>query len=308
MVFTTRTVALCLLFCLGCSGGGLSAKSQTDDGNSSQANPPATEAPPGATPPPSTGTPLPAGNLELENVGTKERVAGIFDRWKLKTAVTAGRGTTYAEVTSECQGRVDLDYALTAEQWMDSTRRTAYYTAVDRLIGEIGEKMIADNGNKLTAAEKPLFLRALKALAWQESRWQHYVRYKDWFFVILSGGSYNALDDWGISQVARSMFNAKDLLNTEFFNGRGHCSIAGSLAYGYLEYYRNYMEARSLACNNTGDPVTKLVGAYNRYSSGFSACYNGFSSDAAYKQYQVNAMGGFKTNYTNTPWASLTGR
>ncbi len=67
--------------------------------------------------------------------------------------------------------------------------------------------MITDFGDVLSGTEKALFICALKTLAWQESKWQHYLRYKNWFFALVSGGSYNKLDDWGITQLARSSFD-----------------------------------------------------------------------------------------------------
>lgn len=285
---------LCLLAGLcACNGTSGYNASNSPDGSAPGANPPGGDTPqaPGS------------GGLEQENIGTRERVAGTFDRWRLKTSVTMGRGLSYAEVTAECRDRADENFVLTAAQWQDADRRTAYYTETDAMIDRVAAKLLADNGNKLPAAERAPFLRALKALAWQESRWQHYARHKDWLFVLLSGGSMNALDDWGIAQVARSSFGAEDRLNVPFFDGRGYCSIEASLAYGFSVYYRNYLEARSLSCN--GDPMTKLVGAYNRYSSGYSACHNAYSNDADYRNYQMNAMKGFRTQYDSAPWTSL---
>ena len=272
-----------------------------------QPTPPPVNPTPSATPPPLAGTPPSAADLEKEGIGTKMRVHGVFDRWTINSTVTGGRGTQWAEVTAECWGRVETQFALTSAQWSNSATRGEYYKNVNKLIEEVGQKLVADMGNKIPAAELPGFYHALKALAWQESNWQHYLRYKNWFFVKTSGGSYNALEDWGISQVARSGFQPNELLNAQFFQSLGHCGITSSLYYGYTEYYDNYMEARALSCNNTGDPLTKLIGAYNRYSSGYSACHNGFSPDAAYRDYQTRAMNGFKSQYQNQPWTKVIG-
>jgi hypothetical protein len=143
-------------------------------------------------------------------------------------------------------------------------------------------------------------MRALHTLAWQESLWQHYIRYKNWFFVVLSGGSYNALDDWGITQVARSHGDPDELLNERFFASKGYCSIGSTLYYGFMEYYLSYMDARGLPCNSSA--MDKLIGAYNRYASGFSSCHDEFSEDETYRTYQIGAMTGFGNHYKNRTW------
>jgi hypothetical protein len=261
---------------------------------------------PSPTPTPSPVPPVPTTSLENENIGTKTRVADLFDRWKILSSVTGGRGGTWADVTRECQGKIELEFALTASGWSVSANRQKYYSGVSDLIDQVGRRLLTEQGNRLSSEEIPNFLQALRALAWQETRWQHYLRYKDWFFVILSGGSYNVLDDWGITQVARSGFSAGELYNTRFFAELGHCGITSTLAYGFLEYYANYLEARGLSCNG-GDPMNVLVGAYNRYSSGYSACVNGLSSDPDYRSYQNAAMSGFRNAFTAKPWLGLMG-
>ncbi|MDZ7262042.1 MAG: hypothetical protein ONB05_08055 [candidate division KSB1 bacterium] len=173
--------------------------------------------------------PVPQTDLEKEGIGTKNRVYNLFDRWKLNDTIGTDRGTQYAEVTEECKGMIELDFALTPEEWQKPENQVKYYRAVDRLITNIGNTLLADFGNKLEGQERELFLHALKTLAWQESKWQHYLRYKDWFFVILSGGSYNKLDDWGITQIARSSFTPDTLLNKNFFDNKGFCSISSKL-------------------------------------------------------------------------------
>jgi hypothetical protein len=118
--------------------------------------------------------------------------------------------------------------------------------------------------------------------------------------VVLSGTSYNVLDDWGITQVARSGFHRDDLLNERFFAAKGYCSIGSTLYYGFMEYYLIYMNARSLPCNDSA--MDKLLGAYNQYSSGFSYCHDEFSEDEKYRTYQIAAMNGFGNHYKNRTW------
>jgi hypothetical protein len=165
---------------------------------------------------------------------------------------------------------------------------------------KVGRQLLADFGNQLSGREKEAFMRALHALAWQESLWQHYIRYKNWFFVVLSGTSYNALDDWGITQVARSHGHPDELLNERFFASKGYCSIGSTLYYGFMEYYLIYMDARSLPCNNGA--MDKLIGAYNQYASGFSYCHDEFSEDETFRTYQIGAMTGFGNHYKNRTW------
>jgi hypothetical protein len=164
----------------------------------------------------------------------------------------------------------------------------------------VGWHLLADFGSQLSGREKEGFMRALHALAWQESLWQHYIRYKNWFFVVLSGTSYNVLDDWGITQVARSHGSPNEPLNERFFASKGYCSIGSTLYYGFMEYYLLYMDARSLPCNNSA--MDKLLGAYNQYSSGFSYCHDEFSEDETYRTYQIGAMTGFGNHYKNRTW------
>jgi hypothetical protein len=244
-------------------------------------------------------------NLDEGGIGVKTRVYDLFDRWKLSDSIRAGRGTQYAEISGECQGKIELDFALTPEQWQQPAMRRKYYLSIDALIARIGNQLLADFGDTLQGQEKKLFLHALKTLAWQESRWQHYLRHQDWFFVIVSGGSYNKLDDWGITQIARSSFDPKKLLNNNFFESKGYCSISSSLYYGFMEYYFCYLEAREHPGNGPS-LFNKIVGAYNRYSSGYSACYYELAAnDAAYRDYQIRAMGGFKDNFVLKPWEAV---
>jgi hypothetical protein len=218
----------------------------------------------------------------------------------LNESVHVGRGKHYAEVTKDCKGKIELDFSLTPKQWQNPARRKRYYRSIGRLVIKVGRQLLADFGNQLSGREKKAFMRALHALAWQESLWQHYIRYKNWFFVVLSGTSYNVLDDWGITQVARSGFHRDDLLNERFFASKGYCSIGSTLYYGFMEYYLIYMDARSLPCNDSA--LDKLLGAYNQYSSGFSYCHDQFSEDEKYRAYQIGAMTGFGNHYKNRTW------
>jgi hypothetical protein len=179
--------------------------------------------------------PLPTTPLEQEGIGEKITVHDVFDRWVLNESVHVGRGTHFTEVTKDCKGRIELDFALTPTQWQNPTRRKRYYRSVDRLVTKVGRQLLADFGHQLSGREKQAFMRALHALAWQESLWQHAIRYKNWFFVVLSDSSYNALDDWGITQVARSQGHPDERLNERFFASKGYCSIGSTLYYGFME-------------------------------------------------------------------------
>ncbi|MDZ7393488.1 MAG: hypothetical protein ONB25_11395 [candidate division KSB1 bacterium] len=250
----------------------------------------------------------PTGKLEAEGIGSKTRVYDLFDRWLLRPEIRGDRGTAWADITGECKGMIELDFALTPEQWQDPVRRRAYYRAVDTLITTIGETLLADFGDVLKGQERRLFLRALKALAWQESKWQHYLRFKDWFFVVVSGGSYNKLDDWGITQLARSSFDETVLLNKNFFDSKGYCSISSTLYYGFMHFYFCYLEARDNP-HNGPSIMNKIVGAYNRYSSGYSSsCFDLAQSDEGYRSYQIRAMGSFKDNFVLEPWKEAIGQ
>jgi hypothetical protein len=244
--------------------------------------------------------PLPTTQLEQEGIGEKITVHDLFDRWVLNESVHAGRGTHFAEVTKDCKGKIELDFALTAERWQNRARQKRYYRSIDRLLIKVGRRLLADFGNQLSGREKAAFMRALHALGWQESLWQHSIRYKNWFFVVLSGGSSNALDDWGITQVARSHRHPDELLNERFFAAKGYCSIGSTLYYGFMEYYLIYMAARGLPCNNGA--MDKLIGAYNQYASGFSSCHDEFSEDETFRTYQNRAMTGFGDHYENRTW------
>jgi hypothetical protein len=248
--------------------------------------------------------PPPASDLEEQGVGLKTRVHDLFDRWKLDQKIAVGRGTYYADVTGECAAGIELDFALTAEQWLDPEMRAEYYRKVDALIEQVAGILLADFGNKFEPEERDLFLRALKTLAWQESKWQHYLRYRDWFFVIISGGSYNKLDDWGITQVARSSFQPEVLLNQNFFESKAYCSISSSLYYGFMEYYFCYLEARENP-ENGPSLFNKIVGAYNRYCSGYSSSCFALADDQGYREYQIRAMGGFQDKFIAKPWEAL---
>ena len=119
--------------------------------------------------------PLPTTHLDQEGIGEKITVHDLFDRWVLNESVHVGRGTHFAEVTRDCKGRIELDFALTAAQWQNRARRKRYYRSIDRLVIRVGRQLLADFGNQLSGREKAAFMRALHALAWQESLWQQFV-------------------------------------------------------------------------------------------------------------------------------------
>ena len=147
-------------------------------------------------------------------------------------------------------------------------------------------------------------MRAAKTLAWQESRWQHYFLEQGRVFVLISHNSYNALADWGITQIARSTFQKDRLLNTNFFDSKGFCNISSSLYYGFLEYLFCYLEAKNDLCNGRAR-ISQMIGGYNRYSSGFDSCYFKLSKeDENYRNYQKRALQGFYTRYVEEPWKS----
>src|SRR5262249_11324168 len=63
--------------------------------------------------------PLPTTPLDQEKIGEKTTVHDLFDRWGLNESVRAGRGTHYAEVTKDCKGKIELEFALTPTQWQN---------------------------------------------------------------------------------------------------------------------------------------------------------------------------------------------
>ena len=256
---------------------------------------------------PRPGAGLPASGIPAQlETGTRIRVHDLFDRWTFPDSVTGGRGRHWAEITDQCREGIELDYVLSAEQWSSPQVREQYHRKVSALIEHIGAVLLADFEDRLEGREREYFLRALKTLAWQESRWQHYLTYGGRFFVIVSGGSYNKLDDWGITQIARSSFDPQDLLNTNFFDSRGYCSISAGLYYGFMEYYFCYLEAREHPDNGPG-LFNRIVGAYNRYSSGYSASCFRLADDPGYRSYQIRAMGGFKERFIDRPWREAMG-
>lgn len=249
----------------------------------------------------------PTTDLKKEGIGRVERVEGLYDRWTLKKRF-ARPFVHYADVTDECKGLIDISFALTDDEWKIPKNRIRYYGNVEELIEKVGEKLIADFGDKIKGDEKTYFIRALKATKWRESLWQHYFRYKNHFFVLLSASSFNKLADWGISQIARSHYKTGELLSKPFFDTKGYCSIASTLYYGSMIYYFNYMEARDKRCNGLSI-MNKVLGAYNKYSSGYQACFYDVTEKAGdFQDYQISALGGFLNTFVQQPWKEKTGR
>lgn len=245
---------------------------------------------------------LPRSDLKNENIGTKISVEGLFDKWTFKERISLDRGKKYADITQDCAGLIEIDFAPSLEQWHSSKLRSDYYSRVDKLIKEVGKKLLSDMRAPFDERESDFFIELLKALAWQESSWQHYLRYKDRFFVIVSPYEINALGDWGITQVARSSFEAKNLLNETFFENKGYCSIFSTAYYGFLEFYFCYLNARNMPCNSQSR-IDKALGAYNRYVSGFSSCHDTFSNtDINFANFQIRALLGFSGTLRKKPW------
>lgn len=244
---------------------------------------------------------LPKENLELEGIGAKRSVFGVFDHWDLNEKATGGRSSEYANVTEECKGLIEPNYALTAEEWANPDARKRHFQDLDELMDRVGRQLLKRFHAKFSMSEETDFLRALHALAWQETHWENYIRYKDWFFVVLSGGTRNKLEDWGITQVSRSSLDPLVPTNSFFFASKGYCSIGSTLFYGFMEFYFTYQTARNRPCNQ-GSNWLKILGAYNQYSSGVSSCYNEFSKDPDFAAYQGRALGGYTKAFTDLPW------
>src|SRR5260221_5032129 len=117
--------------------------------------------------------PLPTTPLEQERIGEKIAVHDLFDRWVLNESVHVGRGTHFAEVTKDCKGRIELDFALTPTQWQNRARQKRYYRSVDRLVTKVGRKVLADFGNQLSGREKQALMRALHGRAGHKSLLPH---------------------------------------------------------------------------------------------------------------------------------------
>src|SRR5215813_8467969 len=100
--------------------------------------------------------PLPTTQLEQEGIGEKITVHDLFDRWVLNESVHAGRRTHFAEVTKDCKGKIELDFALTAAQWQNRARQKRFYRSIDRLVIKVGRRLLADFGNQLSGREKAL--------------------------------------------------------------------------------------------------------------------------------------------------------
>jgi len=246
--------------------------------------------------------PLPSTDLKLENIGTTVKVEGLFDRWSFNDDIKDRIFANYAEITNECKGQIELDFAFSKEEWAKTENQIKYYESVNNLIDKISEKFIADMENVLTGDEKDYFVRAFKSVVWNESLWQHYYRHKDWFFVLLSAKSFNKLCDWGITQIARSSHITGQLLSKPFFDTKAYCKISSSLYYGMAIYYFYYLKAREHPLNGN-KVVMKLLGAYNSYSSGYEGYFwNISNSREDMRDFQLGALGGFLTTYINKPW------
>lgn len=246
--------------------------------------------------------PIPKEDLALENIGIRTRVEDLFDKWTLKEDKRDRLFMNWADVTTECKGLIETEYLLDAEQWAKTENQIKYYESVEKLIEQIADRMIKDMGGILQGEEKDLFVRALQAVIWNESLWEHYFRYKNWFFVLLSDQSFNKLSGWGISQISRSDYIDERPLSQNFFDSKAYCKMSSSIYYGMLIYYYYYLDARQKTCNGTST-MNRIIGAYNSYSSGYSACFYDISdTDPEFAQYQAGAIGGFLSSFVNERW------
>ncbi len=245
--------------------------------------------------------PLPETKLKKEKIGKRKIVYHIFDSYELDEKIFDQKHKVWADITEVCKGFIEIEYALTNEERLNIEKLNSYFVSVNDLIDMVTDKLLNDYGNPFDGEEKKKFTLALKTLAWQESGWQHYLKYKSWFFVILSKSTSNKLSDWGITQVARSGFKKKHLLNKAFFDNKGFCSISSTLYYGFLEYFYCYLNSREMPCNQSIND--KLLGAYNRYVSGFSSCHNRYSQmDVDYGEFQKKVLGEFSLKLNTRPW------
>ncbi len=247
---------------------------------------------------------IPENLIEKENIGVKINVDDVYDRWTIKKNYLNGPFITYGEITSQCKGLIETDFALTKSDSENNTKRKTYFRAVNSIINITVEKVLNDFENNLSKNEKKEFKRAFKATLWQESLWQHYLRYKDWFFVLISTGGFNRLGNWGISQIARARYKTGEPLAVNFFDSKGYCKISSTIYYGAMIFFYNFLEARKNPCNGK-DLFNQLTGAHNAYASGHSTYYKDLSKDRKdIHDFQIFAMKGFRENYKNQPWKS----
>ena len=105
-----------------------------------------------------------------------------------------------------------------------------------------------------------------------------------------------------MTQIERASYKSGKLLSKSFFDSKGYCKISSSLYYGFMIYYFNYLEAKENSCNGKAI-MNRIVGAYNKYSSGFEPCFYDLSkNDKKFLNYQIGAIGGFLNNFVLKAW------
>ncbi len=246
--------------------------------------------------------PIPQNSLSEEKIGQKKRIKNTFDRWTLRKELRDRTFFNYADVTEECKGEIELEFAFTKKEWAKTEVQNRYYASIESLIEKIANQLLEDQQAPFGKEERELFVRALKAVTWNESLWQHYYRHKDWFFVLLSDAPFNHMSNWGISQIARSDYLTGKRLNQNFFESKAYCKISSTLYYGFLIFYTYYMDARSRECNGVST-INRLMGAYNSYCSGYAACFFDISNvNPDLRKFQIRALGGFMESFVNRRW------
>jgi hypothetical protein len=212
----------------------------------------------------------------------------------------------WIDITQDCSQLLEEDYLLTLATWTSSEKSRKYYRDIDRLIENVVEKLGKNFAISFEQGEKELFARALKTLAWQESGWLHYYTFDGKLLLFIGLSGYNSLGDWGITQIARSAHKKNQRLNETFFNTKAYCSVFSSLYYGFAEYIYAYQDSRQMECNSDSF-IDRIIGAYNRYVSGFSACHDRFSkTNPQFGDFQKTVLNNFRHTFEEQPWLEKT--
>jgi hypothetical protein len=250
---------------------------------------------------------FPPGDQEKEKI-KPVKAKDNLELFAIDSDYAPNEHTYWINIGNSCSGSVETDYIINYQTWNNPEARIKYYRKVEQLIERVSAKIFEDFKLDFAPEEKREFAKALKTLAWQESAWMHYYVFDQRLLLYIGLSGFNSLGDWGITQVAKSAHKKSQLLNTPYFNSKAYCSIFSSLYYGFTEYLYAYIHARKSQCN-LGSGIDRIIGAYNRYVSGFSSCHDRFSkTNREFRDFQTAALNNFRNTFTGEPWLQTTGQ
>lgn len=181
---------------------------------------------------------------------------------------------------------------LLESQVASGGERTRYMTDMYAILKAMGSYYIRRRDPHVSATEEENFLRALYALATQESVWSHYRRGKDGVVRYMRG---DVLHGYGLMQID----DRSHIANIR--NGKAQ-DLIFNMALGLDIFYAQWVRSATQSCvSNAGNWRSRARSAWSAYNGGPGSICRWANPKSAHAQKDID----YRTKYDNKPWLSV---